>query len=288
MRRLLFFLLLGFACSSLPNGSARFANAKGAWRDSSGRTMNIESDRILTRENGELMIRGFVREEPPGTWVLRNQGRIERWHAAFERGALKLDRGTFTRLGVVPADLQLEPMKLPPPTPLDAVRIKAISDEILARMERDQAARKEHRDSKSVDVDNLQWLTSVVKEIGWIDPTRFGQRISAQALIMAKHNGSRGLPLVLGALPVIERQSHGQSFEILWDGTQFQLGRRQRYGTQVLTDANGDPYIGALEDPAHVDELRKAQGDYPLQQYAETISKVLYNGRPVRIITTDE
>jgi hypothetical protein len=137
---------------------------------------------------------------------------------------------------------------------------------------------------------NLRFLTALVQEVGWLDTARFGEKTSVYATILLKHTGD--LPLSLAALPFIERDlkltGDGQSYAVLYDGVQLELGRKQRYGTQIAVDAQGNPYVLPLEDPAKVDEYLKEMGVPPLSQYLADVSKYLYQGKPVRLAKPEE
>jgi hypothetical protein len=296
------FLFLA-ACAAMPrSGPSHFADARGAWSDESG-AMSIEPSRIVTREAGDVIVRGFIREEPNGVWVLRKWGRIERWNAAFDRDTLVIGARRLHRIAAAPDELRIEPMQIGRIAPLPEAHVKAIVDEIASRNEREQAAMRAEMANKNeqtsaavheVTADNLRWLTGVVKEIGWIDVGRFGMKPSSRATIILKHSGGHALPLVLAALPQIERDLANperrayQSYEIFFDALQLQLGARQRFGTQLAADANGNPFVLPLEDPEHVDERRAAIGDMPLREYLAMAAKVLYPGKTVSLTPPEE
>src|SRR6267142_5790007 len=136
-------------------------------------------------------------------------------------------------------------------------------------MDRDQEVRKDPAQKAlwaSVDEDNRRYLLDLFREVGWPDLQRFGVRTSVYAAIFVKHLGD--LSLNLAALPYIERDlkttGEGQIYAIVYDDTQLHLGRKQRYGTQIDEDAQGNPYVLPLEQPDKVDELLKAIGERPL------------------------
>jgi len=302
VRTFAIFLFLA-ACSAVPrSGPAHFSDVRGAWSDESG-AMSIEPSRIVTREAGDVIVRGFIREEPNGVWVLRRWGRVERWNAAFDGDSLVIGARRLHRIAAAADELRIEPMQIGRIAPLPEARVKAIVDEIGSRNAREQAALRAEVAQKNdetsaavqeVEAGNLRWLTGVVKEIGWIDVGRFGMKASSQATIILKHSGGHALPLILAALPQIERdlanrESKGfQSYEVFFDALQLQLGGRQRFGTQLAADSNGNPFVLPLEDPGHVDERRAAIGDMPLREYLEMAAKVLYKGKTVSLTPPEE
>jgi hypothetical protein len=116
---------------------------------------------------------------------------------------------------------------------------------------------------------------------------------SSRATILLKHSGGHALPLVLAVLPRIEHDLANpesracQSYEVFFDALQLQLGGKQRFGTQLDADADGNPYVLPVEDLEHVDEHRAAIGDMPHRQYLEMASKVLYKGKKIVLRTED-
>jgi hypothetical protein len=84
----------------------------------------------------------------------------------------------------------------------------------------------------------------------------------------------------LAALPQIEKDfrhagDDAQAFAIVYDSVQLDLGRKQRFGTQIRGVAEGKPFVLPLEDPQRVDTLRKEIGLPPLSEYLADAGKVL-------------
>jgi len=170
----------------------------------------------------------------------------------------------------------LEPFPLGAARPVPAEVADAIRTELATRRERDQEVRKDparRAEMPEVDSDNTAWLRRTVGEWGWIDTERFGAPAAGAAFLLVQHSGD--LPLMLAALPEIEREVHagrldGQDFALLFDRLQVMQERPQRYGTQIIEDPNGEGWIVApLEDPAGVDARRAGLGLEPLADYLE-------------------
>ena len=127
-------------------------------------------------------------------------------------------------------------------------------------------------------------------EVGWLDAARFGQKTSVLAVILAKH--SQNLRLMMAVLPYAQKDlrlaGDGQTYAVLYDGLQIELGNKQRYGTQITQDAEGKPYVLPIEEPGKVDGLLKEMGLPPFSKYLEDASKILYNGQPIRMARPDE
>jgi len=270
------------------------ADLQGAWAQVDGSSdVHVQSDQVFTVEKGKLHIRGIVHVRP-GSLVLRNSGELETWQATLiDSSHLRLGHGTevheYRKLQSVPAALEFHPLTLGLAQPLSPERVHVIQQEILARHEREQ---KEAGNEavRAILADNADYLGKLVQEVGWIDTARFGEKASVFATIMVKHTGN--LPLMVAVLPYVEKDlkftGDGQTYAVLYDDVQLDLGKKQRYGTQIGTDAKGDPYILPLEDPAKVDDYLKAMGIPPLSKYMADASKILFDGRPIRLATPEE
>jgi hypothetical protein len=256
--------------------------------------VRVGDGQLFTVEYGRLLIRGIVHHRE-GLLVLRNSGKLETWQASLETGDhLRLGRDgeahDYRRLERAPAALEFQPLALGPSRPLPPERVQEIQREILSRNEREQKTMRDPAASREILADNARYLLSLVREIGWIDAARFGQKVSVFATIMTKHTGN--LALMAAVLPFVERDlketGDGQTYAVLYDAVQLDLGRKQRYGTQIGADASGEPYILPLEEPARVDDELRAIGLGPLSKYREDASQALFNGRPIRLARAEE
>jgi hypothetical protein len=143
-----------------------------------------------------------------------------------------------------------------------------------------------HQESKFGDVRrrNAEYLRRVITEVGWIDPNRFGPRTSFRAIIIAKH--TEDIRILLTALKHagadLRKSGKGQTYAILYDSVQLNLGNKQRYGTQVSEDEGG-PFVLPLQNPEKVDTYLAELGLPPLQDYLAKVGKYLYQGRQVRM-----
>jgi hypothetical protein len=270
----------------------------GAWQRSGGdQVIDFTEQRMITRASeGRPVVRGIEKYEGPRLLV-RHSGKLEEWKARIENGKLLLDHGpdggVYVRLDHVPEDLKLGPLKLGNPRPLAAERVEMIQHEVAERLRKDQAAIKDEQHkglAASVIAENARFLTTLVQEVGWLDAGRFGAKTSVDAVILAKHSGD--LSLMMAALPLAEKDlkhnGDGQTFAVLYDGLQIDLGGKQRYGTQIGEDAQGHPYVLPLETPAKVDEYLKDMGLPPFSAYLADASKYLYDGKPIRMPRDDE
>jgi hypothetical protein len=285
-----------FACDK---PGSRFTRAFiGAWKEEGGdRLLNIEADRVIRSSQGELVVRGLIKQDGKRL-ILRRMGTQETWTATLSGGFLRLESkeqkaqemaGTYHRLDQVPEEVRLDPLPVAPSKPLPAAQIQALQDEITRRFKDEQAlfkrAEKQDFEVRRMLDDNRVFLRRQLETVGWIDSARFGAKTSVYAVILAKH--TRDLRLMLTVLPFAEHDlkdsGDGQTFAVLYDALQLDLGRKQLYGTQVSEDNNG-PYVLAMEESREqVNRRLKEMGLPDLDEYLHQISQAFYAGRPVRI-----
>lgn len=126
---------------------------------------------------------------------------------------------------------------------------------------------------EKADAENLAALLEMVPPEGWFLKSRYGEKAAGAAFHIIQHSDldqwKRFVP-VLEPL-VATGEVDGQSFGLMYDRLAVNEGRKQRYGSQMTCDkATGQWVPEPLEDPARVDEWRKAMG-FPstLEQYVE-------------------
>jgi hypothetical protein len=269
----------------------------GAWKSQEGADLvRFETDRMLQSTGGHLKVRGFV-QSAPGKLTLR-AGALDLWGYSVHGTELTLrhqdSSQAYTRLSAVPPELELKPMPLGTPGTVEPAKLEEIRKDLSVRVKKDQSVRTDPAQAPKMaemDSDNRRYLRSLVSEIGWIDVDRFGPRASTDAFLLVQHSGDLGL--MMAALPMIEKDAkrfpdYAQPYTLLYDRVQIDLGRKQRYGTQLHTDAAGNPAVLPLEDPAHVDEYLKDLKLPPLSEYLATASKYLYDNKPIRMPNKDE
>lgn len=268
-----------------------------AWRETTGQSvLCIENDRILMPEQNEVAVLG-IEGRGSHTWTLRNKGLLETWKVSQQGKTLRLESPTrsttFELLPSVPTECNLTPWPLGKASEISLERASAIERELGERLQRDQVALKNPNGGggqSEVIADNARYLKELVREIGWIDVGRFGMKASGNAIVLAQH--SRDLSLLLAILPFVERdlKNAGEDallFAILHDRLQIELGRKQRYGTQLSKDAEGNPLVLPLEDLKNVEQLRKEIGLPPLAEYLK-MAEQLYPGKTIRMPRADE
>lgn len=304
MSRNLLALLLLFGCSGdLTADLARGGNGLpkewlGAWEEKDS-VLNIEPERIVEHDGKTLIVRGFIRREGE-LLTLRNQGLKETWRVAQSDSTLRItdESGavrSYQRLRRIPRQVRLEPLHLARSHSLRPERIKEIQEEIERRYQEEQvvlqiaepALRSER--FKPIRERNIEYLQDLLGEVGWIDQRRFGGKTSVQAALMVKHTDD--LRLLMTILPKAEedfrKAGKGLTYAILFDALQLELGRKQRYGTQVQEDETGQPFVLPLEDPDRVDEYLRELGLPSFETYRMQVSRAAFSGKPVQVRPED-
>ncbi|HYF48750.1 MAG TPA: DUF6624 domain-containing protein [Planctomycetota bacterium] len=209
----------------------------------------------------------------------------------IEGDTLTLNTGgqtqSYKRMKDVPPELDLSPLKLPARKPIPEEKVNAIKEELRKRLVEDQAVRTNpdrHGEMHKVDAENTAWLREQVLEHGWLDAERFGKQSASTAFLIVQHSGD--LRLMQAALPEIEKDMKSgagdpQDFALLYDRTKIYLGEKQRYGSQLGQNAEGDSVLLPLEDSEKVEQFRKEIGLFPLSQYLEIFEKQM--GKPVKV-----
>lgn len=269
----------------------------GAWQADDGSQLSMEADRILVFEGDFLMVASNLGREP-GTITVRFDGMRETWTAQVLEGVLRLTRkGTtkeYRRLQEIPHHFDLTPFEIADPKVLGPERVRAIQAELAERRKRDQAVRldpEQREKMRAIDAENVVYLKGLLRDVGWIDPVRFGPQTSVAAFLILQHSGD--LPLMIGAMPLIEKDfksspDFAQLYTLLYDRLALWLGQKQKYGTQLGQDAEGKPMVLPLQDPDKVDTYLKELGLPPLANYLADASKYLYEGKPIRMPRPDE
>ncbi len=272
----------------------------GAWKevDGEGRVLFRGDQIVIGNRDGSLRIARII-SQTPCHLVVRDQGLRGSWDFNLKDGVLRINGPGVPQalrlLPVIPTDLDTSASLLPGvPPPIAPERAKAAGDELLKRARADQAALK-NPDLKGarpqVIADNVRFLRALVREVGWIDIPRFGKDASAAATLIAKH--ASDLLLMRSALPTLEEDvklhgGSGEMFAVLYDELAIVTGNKQRYGTQVVEDSSGRPFVLPVDDPARVDALRHEIGILSWQQYLALLSETLYDGAPIRVAGDDE
>lgn len=172
----------------------------------------------------------------------------------------------------------------------DGGMMPELREELLRRVEKDQNARKSHRDDwqqvAAVDAENLPWLESLVNEVGWPGRSLVGEDGAHAAWLLVQHAGARPdfqrrcLDLMTQA---VERgEATPRDLAYLTDRVLLKEGQAQEYGTQ-MSGTEGGWVPQNLRDPDNVDARRAAVSLGPLSEYIERIGRSYGRPKPSRL-----
>jgi hypothetical protein len=174
------------------------------------------------------------------------------------------------------------------------VKESALRQELLERVERDQAIRKEliskgveHPDEailarmRAIDTANTERVRAIVRLYGWPTPELVGHDGAEAAFLIVQHAElsfqKEMLPLVVKAYR--SGGLSGQSYALLLDRVLVGEGKPQVYGTQAKRFEEWkeqEPALEPIEDEANVDKRRAEVGLFPLSEYREMLRRMYF------------
>lgn len=251
----------------------------GAWEAAEGSRMVRFSGSASERRyalvlDGRLDLVAPLVECRPGRLEICSFGRRQAMEVAVEEDRLELldlstgTATTYRRVEGVPEVFEPRPLELPDPAPLPTDRVAEVREELARRLELDQEVRVPPYDGERmmrVDADNTAYLKELVREVGWIDPGRFGDEAADAAFLIVQHSGD--LPLMLAALPQLEAQERLQEYALLYDRLQIRRGLPQRYGTQIGWAEDRSKGLLPIETLEGIEATRAELGLEPLDDY---------------------
>ncbi len=259
----------------------------GYWKNvqSDQDILRLEPHRITNRLQGQLVF--ILADVTPTKLVMYDQGRKKISMLSFKDGVMtcKPESGagdSYVKMDAPPAgEMDILPLKIGDDRPVASEKVAAVRAELTKRLTADQSVRTDpakQAQKEAVDDDNIAWLSKTVQELGWIDVRRFGEPAASAAFVILQH--SHDLPLIMAALPFVEKDlkagllTDGSVFVMLYDLAQEKLGRRQKYGTQMVTFRNMEAMlIQPLEDKNRLDDFRREVHVGPYAQYREQMEK---------------
>jgi len=161
-----------------------------------------------------------------------------------------------------------------------------LHDELLQRMEKEQAFRRELIDNPDdvqlimrtieADAQNTMWLDEAIKQHGWLDKTLVGDDGAQAAFLVVQHSPAAQFQkkcLSLLDLAVSQNEADVVNLAYLTDRVRVFDGKPQVYGTQGQPDSNGVIIPSPIEDEEHVDERRKAIGLESIAEYFKSMNE---------------
>ena len=179
-------------------------------------------------------------------------------------------------------------------SPPNSVALPALRQELLERLDRDQAIRNEHiakgvdnhdpellARMEKIDSSNTARIREIVRQFGWPGPELVGEDGRDAAFILVQHSDYKFqkemLPLVKEAYKADKLP--GQFYALLLDRVLVREGKPQVYGTQAKGAdqwKGHEPVLEPIEDEANVDKRRAEVGLPPLADYVVMLKQMYF------------
>lgn len=157
----------------------------------------------------------------------------------------------------------------------------ALRAELLQRMQRDQAIRRELdfdnqeqlKEMARIDAENTAWMKGVIEKHGWPGNSMVGPDGALAAFLIVQHAPDQAF--MAECLPRLEKawkagEAQANHVALMTDRVLMQQGKPQRYGSQFrMVDGKLEAY--PIEDEEHVDDRRKEMGLEPLAAYRKRL-----------------
>lgn len=124
-------------------------------------------------------------------------------------------------------------------------------------------------DMQAVDRANQQTVISIIKKCGFPDGAVLGKEAVEAAFFVIQH-----ADLALQKQYYADFEKGAQkgylsksALALMEDRILMREGKKQKYGTQLTKDDNGEWQVYPIEDPEHVNERRAAVGLGPIEEY---------------------
>ncbi len=128
------------------------------------------------------------------------------------------------------------------------------------------AARVERKDSV-----NVLKVTKILDQYGWLGRDVVGKEGNMTLFLVIQHadikTQEKYLPMMREA--VKNHHANSAALAMLEDRVALDEGRKQIYGSQVASGADGVMYVRPLEDPDNVDKRRAEVGLGPIAEYVQ-------------------
>jgi len=118
----------------------------------------------------------------------------------------------------------------------------------------------------SIDLIKVQ---TIIDKYGWVGPDVVGDQGSETIFLVIQHSNisiqDKYIALMRDA--VKNNKAQPSALALLEDRVALAHGKKQKYGSQVQGDENGNYFLAPLEDPDNVDKRRAEVGLGPLADY---------------------
>jgi hypothetical protein len=133
------------------------------------------------------------------------------------------------------------------------------------------------KEVQRVDSDNQKWLVQVIERHGWPGRSLVGEDGAHAAWLLVQHAG-RDIEFQKNCLALMKNAQKDEvaaaDIAYLTDRIRIGEGHKQIYGTQ-LEFQDGRVVLKPVEDPLHLDDLRRVAGLQPIAAYLKDAEQIL-------------
>lgn len=127
---------------------------------------------------------------------------------------------------------------------------------------------------------NLIGVSAILRQYGWLGSDQVGEEANKALFMVIQHADQtvqeHYLPLMQEAVKA--KKLKPSSFALLQDRLAQRQGRKQIYGSQIYWNTKTDQYyVYAIDDPDHVDQLRKSVGLAPIAVYIKDCCQLIWD-----------
>ncbi len=134
-----------------------------------------------------------------------------------------------------------------------------------------------------IDSQNVRQVLAIIDSLGWLGQSAVGARANQTLWLVIQHadieTQVRYLPLLKKS--VDKGESRMIDYAYLLDRVLMRTGKKQMYGTQVISGASGSYEFYQIEDEANVNARRVAIGMEPIEEYAKKFG-IVYKAKKGR------
>ncbi len=122
------------------------------------------------------------------------------------------------------------------------------------------------------DQENLQRVEKIIAKYGYPGVSLVGKKYSRAVFLVIQHSN---IPTMVKYLPLLKDLAQKgelpiKTVALMEDRVLLGEGKKQIYGSQIMTDYNGKTFVRPIEDPDNVDARRSAIGLNPMAEYVKT------------------
>lgn len=157
----------------------------------------------------------------------------------------------------------------------------ALRDEIERMFRADQGVRQQEdfdgKKMREIDQQHTSALQTILDKYGVPTYSLVGPEAAGEFIVMIQHQPPTFRQQVLPKLKknVEAGEADPESYAMVYDRSQRDLGKKQLYGEQLECNAERQMQVAPIEDETHVDERRAELGLIRSELYARTLKELM-------------